>query len=401
MKRFISALLVVAVLLAAALGVAQWTLERRLTSLLTEEVLPDSRRALGVGVSIRDSGLSVLGGYVHVNDLSVANPTGFVEPALCAVDRLQLNLGLKGLISPGTANIARLQADGAELTLVRNKGKQFNLGMLGTLPPADLPSQAPPQAAPQTPPSLKRTTGGSTAGQSAVTIGDLVLNSTVRYIDYHLPADNRPLDLTLKLTVFGTNITTGTRPSPQWGTVAVRGAQASDKERWVTRLDGRMATLADPMQASFDLEGRITAIDVQALQPYLEETGLLCEELDINISVVCRHGNFDPHKSALSLDMRNVTLTTNLVAELPDALRHMDSLVLPLPITGTLKDPQTDVAQAVTATALATLKQNPTLFLKTALQELLKSDDAESDDGEDGGKKSKTRDLLKDIEQLF
>jgi len=397
MKRFISALLVVAVLLAAALGVAQYTLERRLTSLLTEEVLPDSQRALGVGVSIRDSGLSVLGGYVHVNDLSVANPTGFVEPALCAVDRLQLNLGLKGLLSRSTANIARLQADGAALTLVRNKDKQFNLGMLGTPPPAD----PPPLSSPRAPPSLKRTTGGSTGGQSAVSIGTLVLDSTIRYIDYHLVADNRPLDLTLKLTVFGTNITTGTRPSPQWGTVAIRGAQASDNNRWVTRLDGRMATIADPMQASFDLEGQITAINAQALQPYLEETGLLCEELDINISIVCRHGKFDPQKSTLSLNMRNVTLTTNLVDDLPDALRHMDSLVLPLPLAGTLAEPQTDVAQAVTAAALATLKQNPTLFLKTALKELLKDDDDESDNGEDGEKKSKTRDLLKDIEQLF
>jgi hypothetical protein len=402
MKRFIGIVLIVAILLVVTIGALQSILAQRLRSLLSNELLPDAQQAMGVAVSIRDSGLNMLGGSVHVKDLAVSNPEGFVEATLCSVNRLQLNIGWKGVLAGDISDIARLRGEGTTLTIVRGKDRQFNLAMLGSRPtamsaPQALPPVPPPGADPTiAPPSPS----ASHSQQEHMTLHTVMLDPTIHYIDHHLETAGQPFELTLKLFVTGTNITIGPAPSLPWGTVSIRGSQADNSGKWVTRIEGHVAPLSDPQEASFELAGRITAIDMQALRPYIEESGLLCDELNIDVCVVCRQGNFDPQKSTLSLDMRNVTLTTNLVAELPDELRHMDSLVLPLPLAGTLRQPETDLAQALVGAALRTLKQNPELILKAALKGLLQNDSNESEE-EGSRKKSTTRDLLKDLQNLF
>lgn len=398
MKRFVTVLIFLGVVVVAVLAALQWSLERRFRSIVREELVPDAEKMLGVDVDVANAGLSLLGRSLYLDGITAANPPGFTDPKLISVQRLRIHGSLRTLLSGSRVAVARLHGTGLRIALARNADGQLNLDRVGHPPAPGAPTRTP-----STIPVPGITPLVHDADLPRGAVQELAVDAVLSYVDHSRAVDGGPFALALKLDIRGENITFGPGSSDEWGTLAARGALASDPDRWVTRIDGRVATLADPARASFDLAGHIDTVDPADLQPYLGENKLTCEELDIKFDLSCRQGRFDPQKSTLSLSMRDVTLGTNLVAHLPEELRHMDSLVLPLPVGGTLAKPRVDIEQAAMAAALETLKRNPGLLMKAAVKGLLLRGGGSADQGgseEDKGS-TQTERLLKDLEDLL
>lgn len=388
---------VVTAAVAVPLCILQWILQNRLTALLDHHVLPRIRREAGVDVTVEHARVNLPAGFLSLRDVAVASPPGFAAPAFFTADRLRLDVGMAALLAREYVDVRNAYVSGGVLTLVRNKDGQWNIDRLGrpagTPPPAHPPGDT---AKPRAPAAASRNEDCLPARARTVR-----LETIVRYLDHQLAPAGQPLDITLRLVLTGTNITSRSAAPEKWGAVSVRGAQASNAKAWVTRLDGRLAPIGDPDRLSFDLAGTIASVDVEPLRPRMAEIGCLCDALSLDIDLHCRQGRFDSRKSFLSFSMEGVTLTTNLVADLPDALRRMDSVVLPVPLGGTIEEPEIDVAQALVHAALENLKRNPDILLKSNLLDILKEQRKTPAGTGDDRKKNGATDLIEGLKLPF
>ncbi|RAU23845.1 hypothetical protein CU669_01815 [Paramagnetospirillum kuznetsovii] len=266
------------------------------------------------------------------------------------VEAKSIRMDRPSLDADGDVDVADIQLDG--LTLRITRGKDGLLGMPPSLPQANHPSPAKSD-----PPDI--TLGRLTvSGDSRVVFRDLTLGETVRL-------EARPVEISLS----DLDSEHPDRDSP----FSLRAT--------VGEATGEFSGVARPFADSRGgrLDGRIKALDLPPLSPYLAEA------LGVNLQTGQFSGSFTGTSSKGALDGRlEVELANLFIAppdpnapvakkmEMPvdtvlDLLRDGDDRIrLTLPVRGDLTKPDLDISDAVAQAVAGALKSTLLTTLKLA-----------------------------------
>ncbi len=325
------------------------------------KALPKVSETLGVDVQIEDVSLNLFGGSLAVNNVHVANPEGFVEKDVFALERTVLDVGLRSLMQ-GVVEVSEATVKDAALTVSRNQAGDVNIavireGLPKPEPASDTPPPAedtPPQPAPSEQPS-------EPAEMPKIQINQLAFNTRFDFVDHKTtnPAPNR---LSLDLAVGASDVATfGSRPENEWGTVTISGGLHDKPEAFVTDIKARVAPVTEPLLASFSAEGSIMAIDMRELSELTDELGVASEAVDITLRLNVRAGAF-LSGSELVAALRDAKLVGEL-KEKHDKVELPPEISLTIPVSGTLVKPVISIQQALTMSVLRNLAKNPDYIL--------------------------------------
>jgi hypothetical protein len=114
----------------------------------------------------------------------------------------------------------------------------------------------------------------------------------------------------------------------------------------------------DPVRSSFDLSGTIASIDTDLVRPYLAIGELSCDSLSLELNMRCRDGEFDSNESYIALKMKNTVLTGEFAKKLPPGLNVIPSISIPVPLGGTVSEPELNFAYAFLKTVSDNFQAN-------------------------------------------
>jgi hypothetical protein len=354
-KRVAACLAVILIILAAGSVALHMVLERHLGELLNKYFVPVAEEKLKVDVNIDDAGINLLGGSLNVNGITVGNPDGFSEPAILTLDNLVIQMNLPSLLRGGLVHISGAEVTDAVLTIVRQDKRPVNLKVV-----ADRLSPAEPAAArPEAPPEGKQEKTGEVAasGFPKATVDRLLLNTRVRYVD-HAIAPKKPVDFTLDLVTTVDNLATFEEYAGDWGDIRIEGSLSGNTNLCVTDLRGRLGPMADPVKSSFDLSGDIASVDIDLIQPYLALGEFTCSSLSLELKMRCRDGEFDSRESHIDIKMKNVVPTGKFAKTLPPGFNVIPSVSVPIPLGGTVSEPELNFTYAFLKTVSDNFQDN-------------------------------------------
>jgi uncharacterized protein involved in outer membrane biogenesis len=355
MKKLIKALAVLAIVLIVVVLATQLFLNRGLNPVI-QKALPEASEALGVDLGVGNASISLFAGSMAVDAVSVANPEAFEGPTAFSLDRTVLDVGLRSL-SKGILEVSEASVENATLTLIRNQEGDMNLTKIQEALPRAEESEAVPTPEKETPPPASKP-----FTMPKVQLNALTFNMLLEYIDYKT-TNATPNNIGLDLLIEAADVTTfGSRPESEWGTLLIRGNLCDSPEDFVTDITARIAPLSDPAMATFSAVGNIVAIDMTEFgEETMNEVGVTSSSADIALNIKVCEGAF-MSGSALIVTLRNAELTGDLKAK-HESVTLPPDLSLTIPISGTLAKPAVYLHQAITASILRNLVQNPDYIL--------------------------------------
>jgi len=334
-------------------------LQYGLTKAMREVVLPRVRQETGIDVRVGRLSLNVPNGILHLKDLTVRNPEGFLLENLASIERVDVEVDVLSLIRQELVVVKNIEVEHSLLNVVRNKDGEINLNKLQQglpqpaepspamsgqeatqqpLPkpsaarePMEVPSvDAPPKTpkpAPQKPPA-------------ELLIEALQCDAKVRYIDLKL----NHLDIALDLSLIGINLSTRSDPAARWGDISIIGSLGSDRTSFLTDLKIRLAPLVEPAAPTFDLSGKVLEIDPRIMEDVYADLGIRSAPFGLDPDLHCRAGYF--HDSSIALNLSKVRLEEKLARRL-GGMARIESLRFSVPIEGTLRQPSANLKKAL------------------------------------------------------
>jgi len=332
---------------------------------VVQNVLPTVSEKLGTKVSLGDVSINLFGGALTAEDAAVANPAGFEEPNILAVDRIGLDVSLPALLDR-VVRVSDADIENAVFTLERNTAGDINLQKLQEQMPKSSATNAAPAETP--PPAVAEQPKAEPAEQESVPevpkfqLDNLAFNALFEYVDYKT-ANASPLRLGLDLKVAAQNVVTfGEKPENEWGTIAITGGLHEKPDTFTVDIIIRIAPLTDPATPSFKTEGKITAMNLDKLGDLSEEIGINSSSVDLTVNLNVEAGAFR-EGSRLVATVHDAKPTGKLKRKYKRVKLPSD-LSITIPIAGSLAKPEIHIAQAVTTSILRNIKKNPDYLLE-------------------------------------
>ena len=362
MKKLGIILIILVVLVVGVVVGLQVYLKHGLNNTLQEQVIPVAKEALGVDVEIGHASVNLLGGSLSVEKTRLGNPEGFSESSIVSAENVGLDVAMMSLFG-GVVDVAGANVDDLQLTVVRNAGGRINAhelqktiesksGKTGEEPPPEVPKTEEPAAE------------AVAAELPKVRVQQASVDTLARYIDHGLGEE--PFSLALKTVVSVNGVQTFDDGS-EWGAVSVTGHLVDNPEAFVMVLKGRVAPVTDPAKPSFDLEGEVVDFDLAALSDILEKSEITGSGMNLAITMKCRESRFE-EGSQIALVVKNPQLKGAL-AEKVKGFQLPETLTIPVPLGGTLTDPDFHFLKGLRDTVVTLAKTEvPKQAIKKALE---------------------------------
>lgn len=342
MKRFltvIAVLLVIVLLLGVGL---QMFLTKSLTTALNEGVFPAIKSRYGLVLSIKNASVNLFKGRAELDGFAVLNLKGYEEPCFLAFDHCLIDVEMMSLLKRNPVVIKLAEVKGATLVIERNKKRLFNVQeLVNALKPAEptgTPAETPATEQPATPqqtPAAQTTPSTETAfAESAkpvpVHIRRIAVDADVKYAD-----TKRKEKYDLKLSLTGSDLFTVPTEGQPDSLLVLRGALIDDKEYFVTDLNAIVKPLTDLEHPTFNATGSILDIDKKFLGDLLNKKKMESTAFSIKPSITCKQGQLKG--SRIDLVLNNLKIYGAEIGE----------TTLKLPLNGTLQDPVLDLTGAL------------------------------------------------------
>ncbi len=338
-------------------------LQYGLTKTMREVVLPQVKEQTGIDARVGGLSLNVPNGILHLNDVVIKNPDGFLLENLASVDRVQVEVDIPSLFKQKLIKVKNIEVKNALVNVVRNKDGVINVNKLqeGLLtPPEPAPGEPVPQV--EVPEPQEVPPAGTPAKQKPlpeVLVEALQCQAMVRYVDFKL----NQLDIALDLNVNGINLSTQRDPETPWGDISVVGSLGNDRSSFITDLNLRLAPVVDPQAPSFDLTGKVLEIDPRIMDDVYDSLGIRSAPFGLVPNLECRDGWLQ--NSSISLNLVKVELEDKLSRQL-GGMGTIESLRFAVPIEGPLNKPRADISKAFTGAIGGNVKTLLDSFLKGA-----------------------------------
>ncbi|HSR87486.1 MAG TPA: hypothetical protein VLL07_00915, partial [Pontiella sp.] len=289
--------------------------------------------------------INLAGGRLLLKDVSVRNPEGFALEDLAAADRIEVVVDIPSLIRQKPLRVKKIELRNAVVNAVRNRQGVLNFDALQERLPAAPQPPVSKQPGPET--GSRQPPAGEPAPAPEkpkplpeVLVETLQCTARLRYLDMNYES----LDLVLELQLDGQELSSRRDPEAPWGAVALTGSLGSDRTRFVTDLDLKLAPVTEPESPSFDLTGRILEIDPRIMQKAYERLGIRSAPFGFDPLLHCRNGAFE--RSRVVLSLTDIELEDKLSRRL-GGMSSIDSLKFVVPVEGTLQAPEVDVQRAL------------------------------------------------------
>lgn len=327
---------------------------------VVQKALPQVSESIGLDVGIESVAINLMGGSLNIENVKIANPQGFEEPNVFALESTVLDVHLRALMS-GIIQVSEASVKDAKITIVRNEAGDVNLTKIQEqLPEADSPEETPePQPKPKDQPKAENP---EPVKIPKVQIDQLAFNTLFEFVDYKT-TNSTPNRLGLDLSIEAANVVTfGTLPESEWGTIVIKGGLHEHPDRFVTEIEASIAPITDPKSMSFTAEGAIASIDMRDLgKDASEEIGISSQSADITIKIIVKNGVF-MDGSKLVATVRDAALAGKLKKKHKKTKLPPD-LSITIPISGTMAKPSINIVQAVTTSILQNIAKNPDYLL--------------------------------------
>lgn len=326
MKRLITTLAILLILIGLMGVGVQLFLTRGLTSTLNRGLFPAVETLYGVHMSITNASVNILKGTALLDGFSVRNLQGYQEPHLLRFDRCALDIDLMSLIRRDPIVIERAEISGAQLVIERNAERAVNVHQLAQ---AIQPFQSAP--ADPTPDPDSTSTPAPDAQPAAaplpIHIRRSVVDLQVVYAD-----SKRDRGQTLGLQLTASDLFSVPAVGQPQSLVVLRGALTDRNVSFVTDLNAVIDPLVDPAHPSFNASGSILNIDAALLEGLLGKNDMKSGPFSIRPSIRCQQGQLEG--SSIQLELRDLEIYQAFIGE-----TNID-----LPVNGTLKKPVVDLS---------------------------------------------------------
>lgn len=313
-----------------------------LTKAMREIVLPQIEAETGIKADVGRLSLNVPNGVLYLKNVEVKNPEGFVLENMASIERINVEVDIWSLLKQQLILVKNVEVKNALVNVIRNKDGDLNLNSIpGNVPPPPGKGTPVPEVekpAPDTPDAPGP--APAPAPLPELLIEALQCNAEVRYLDFKL----NELDISLDLSVIGSNLSTQTDPATPWGDVSVIGSLGSKRTRFVTDLQLKLAPVVDPQAPSFDLTGKVLEIDPRILEKIYDKLGISSSPFGLDPRLYCREGWFKD--SSVTLKLGDIVFKDKLAKRL-GGMGSIAMLRFPVPIEGSLQEPDVDVLQAL------------------------------------------------------
>ncbi|VGO20735.1 AsmA family protein [Pontiella sulfatireligans] len=329
-------------------------LQYGLTKAMREVVLPRIEEETGIAATVGGLSLNAAAGEMHLKDVAVKNPEGFLLENLASIERINIEVDVLSLLKPGPMLVKNVEVENAIVNVIRNKDGEINLNKLQEglpqpepVPPVQRPSPRPGKPAPERVPVPERPVPGRPMPPPLepeplpeLLINALQCSATVRYVDFKL----NQLDIALDLSLIGKNISTLQAANAPWGELAVIGSLGDRRTSFVTDLRLKLAPVTDMEKPSFDLTGKILEIDPGIMDEIYSRMGIRTAPFGLDPQFFCRGGRFEG--SAVALSLTDIRFEDKLAKRF-GGLGSIGSLRFTVPVEGTLQEPVIDIQQAL------------------------------------------------------
>jgi hypothetical protein len=341
-------------------------LQYGLTKTMREVVLPQLKAETGIDAQVGRLSLNVAKGTLHLKDIGVKNPEGFLLENLASVKQIDVEVSIPSLFKQKLIQVRHIQVQQALINVVRNKDGEVNLNKLQEslsqrsiesqpvpevgvgVPDRGVSSEEPGVSLPErTPEEIESSESKPFDSQMPevkplpeLLIEAIQCKATVRYIDLKL----NQLDIALNLNIIGNNISTQKEPGTPWGDISIIGALGNNRAQFITDLALRLAPLTDPENPSFDLIGKVMEIDPRIMDKLYNELGIRSAPFGFEPEIFCREGWFQ--NSSISLNLNDVTFEDKLAKRL-GGMASMGQLRFPVAIEGSLQEPRINIQDAL------------------------------------------------------
>ncbi len=332
MKILIRILLVLVLLLVVAVFGLNWFLEKGLTPAI-QKALPTVEEKLGAPVEVGSASVSLLAGSMTIKDVSVGNPEGFPKSDLFSLARSVQDIAVWPLITKQQVQIEEVTIEESNLTVVRNTEGAINIKTLL----ANLQKDAPPEEEPpaEEPPTEEK------GPLPPVNLEQLFVTSLLTYMQEKENKD--PFQLGLQLKVTGEDLGTIGEPTDR-GTFSVRGNLAGNQELFVIHVDGKVAPIVDPLQPTFEIEGKVDSVELQMFEVFQKKFKLKGGMMGLDMVLHAKEGVFDADKSVVRVLINQPDIGSGL--GIPAGFEPA-SLAFPVRVSGTLQEPEIDFMQGL------------------------------------------------------
>ena len=363
MKWIVRLIVLLVLLMVAGVLALQYVMKNRLTGIVNTRLAPSIEKNTGLSLKVGNASLDLFGGSINLSELTLRNAKGFQEPYLLQLGSLDLDVSLPDLLMSRVITIPLFAVNQAELTIELGKDRRVNLKAVqdrltrseATAAPPPSPSPAPGSAKPsdktdQVPVRLPK-----------VNLVRGEIEAIVHYVDYAHPRKGQPLRVDLAETITLRNLKLG-QDGRQWAEINIKGGLKGKVNVCATTITGKISPIRDPVGFGMDLKGEIGNLSRELIDEYLSGQDFTVKKLSLHMALKTRKGVFDPKKSYVALAMEGVKLSEKMAKKLLGGIDSFDQLTVPIHISGTLAQPETeDFLTALIRAALINIKANPQL----------------------------------------
>ncbi len=361
MKKLLKIVAVLIIILIVALLGLQIFLNHGLNPVV-QKALPQISKKTGMDIGIGNVAINLFGGSLRAENLRIANPTGFKEPNLFSIDNLNLDVGLKALLNK-TIRVSDANVKNAKFTLVRNAEGAVNLQKLQEKLPKNAATNPPPAAVTPTTETATRTDEKSEEPIEIpkVQIDQLAFTTLFEFVDFKT-TNAQPNRLGLDLNLDASDIVTfGEKTESEWGNLHITGGLHQNPEAFKIDIKAKVAPITSTSPLSFTANGKMADLDLEKLGDIKKEIGITSSAIDLQINLAVNQGQFKKG-SQLVATLHNAKLTGKLKRKYKH-VKLMPKLSITIPIKGSLAKPEIHITQAITASILRNIKENPDYLL--------------------------------------
>jgi hypothetical protein len=320
-------------------------------------------------IAVGSAAINLFRGSVKGKEIAVANPVGFSEKSIFAVDGVLLDVSLKALLKH-TLRISDASMDKAVISIIRNKDGVLNLtaiqkqlqgGQSGTAPAVEEPAHK-PAPAPETQEKPETVAESENVSElPKVQIDQLSVETLFEFID-HKQKSGTAKRLGLDLNIAASDIVNFEQDGENgWGNLHITGGLHEKPELFTVDIKAQVAPLTDVKAPSFKVDGTIASLNLEQLGSIQEEMGISGSSADLKVELNVEKGVFQKG-SKLIITLRDARLTGKLSRKHKKVKLPPDTSVT-IPVKGSLAEPKINFVQAVTASVLRNIKNNPDYLL--------------------------------------
>lgn len=296
-------------------------------TIISKYVIPSAEELLGVPVKIKSTSLNLLAGRFTARELAVSNPAEYTEPHFISADKVSVKLSLFGLIR-GRIIISNADLDNFTLNIVRNHDGSINANHFaarlqsGKTKEPDTETTAPETSTPD------------------FKVSDAKATIRLRYIDHAFTTNT--LDYAFLTSIKIDDISNYGDPD-DYGVFIINGHLEKNPLVLSSSITGRVSTLSNPLEPTFEVNGQIKSIHVDELDDLAHKIGLYSKEFIIDT----------PFKSTNGRLRGDLKITFHEPMPLGKLAKKLKNTQLPpvitatVPVRGTVESPRIDWAGAV------------------------------------------------------